>query len=113
MSENTFPVDWTEWRKEWGEWRTAHAADLQPTSWNFGPKNFLADEILGSWNVNGRPVELSEVTFPDLSVPGSAYSGERNRFVGITFGSSVPETALAASFEELERALGIESGEAR
>lgn len=105
MSETAFPVDWTAWRAEWDAWREQHRDEMGATSWNFGPKNMLADEVLGKWSINGRPVELSEVTMPDFS---KGYGADRVRYVGITFGSGVPDAAIVASWGELDRALGFD-----
>lgn len=112
MSETTtynrtdpFPIDWNEWRTQWDAWRETHRDEMTSTSWNFGPKNFLADEIIGKWTINNRPVELSEVTMPDFS---KGYGADRVRYIGITFGQgSGNETAIVATFAELETALGI------
>jgi hypothetical protein len=112
MTETTrFPADWTEWRAEWKEWlaRQERSQTFTLSTWRFPDKNFLADEVLGVWRVNDRTVELSEVTFPDLSQP--PYRAETRRYVGITYGqaSGIEDGGLASSFEELERALGIDS----
>jgi hypothetical protein len=110
-----FPVDWNAWRELWKAWvdeqttpvrgAQGHPAVFQPTSWRFPGKNFLADEVLGTWSVNGRNVELSEVTFPAL--------GERprrdERLVGVTFGTGAgsDEGAVCRTFAELEEMLGL------
>lgn len=81
---------------------------LRPCTYRFPrTRNLLADEVLGVWGINGRAVELSEVTFPVL--------GERprrtERLIGITFGGSGGDerrTDIVRTFGELERALGIE-----
>ena len=103
----TLPLDWNEWREEWGKWRERHSDSLKPAR-KFKPgKNFLADEILGVFEVNGRRVELSELTFPNLSE-----RDERGmlihkdvRAIGLTFDDD--ETNVVHSFEELERELGL------
>ncbi len=67
QTETTFPLDWNEWRAEWAEWKNAH--DLKrprENPWRYKDKNFLADAILGVYRVNGRTVELSEVTMPNF-----------------------------------------------
>lgn len=102
MSEaEVFPVDWDQWREQWQAWREARAADLGPTSYRWpSDKNILADEVLGRWSVNGRPVEFSEVTFR---------IGETRRYVGLTFGEAASNdaTALVDSFAALEEVLGL------
>ena len=105
MSETEFPVDWNEWNKEWQRWKRAHRADLRATRERFEGKNLLADDVLGTWDINGRTVELSEVTFPDF---GSRDSSRRFRAVGITYGTGVDGAGTVVhSWRELERALGI------
>ena len=104
-----FPVDWNDWRTEWKTWREEHSADLKPSSWRFPPKNFMADDVIGVFSISGRNVELSEVTFPDLSKQGSIGSGNRVRYVGVTSdtGAGTENGGLASTFAELERALGL------
>lgn len=86
-------------RAEWTVWLDTHRPQFAPSSYRFGRKNVLADEILGVWRINGRNVELSEVTFQ---------IGETRRYVGITWGDAVrTETGLAASFAELEALLDL------
>jgi hypothetical protein len=107
--EPPFPVDWNEWRAEWAAWRNRRALAFRPTSYRFPGRNFLADEILDTWRINGRTVELSEVTFPDLR-PGPEHRHQTVRYVGLTFstGSGTDDgTALAGTFGELDRALGL------
>lgn len=76
-------------------------------------KNFIADEVLGTWSVNGRNVELSEVTFPNLSErdENGRLKQFQVRYIGITFGtgggSDAPDSPLVSTFAELERELGI------
>lgn len=63
-----------------------------------------ADEILGVWEVNGRTVELSEVTMPNLT----SRNGDRVRYIGVTFGTGAEsEGALVANFAQLEKLLGL------
>jgi hypothetical protein len=99
-SGETFPLDWNEWRTQWAAWKADHAEHLGRSSYRFGRKNFMADEVLGVWSINGRPVELSEVTFG------------ANRYVGITFGSASgsdrPDAPLVSTFAELEHELGLD-----
>lgn len=102
-----FPLDWNEWRARWDTWRFEQRHELQGSSYRFPrEKNVLADAVLGVWSINGRSVELSEVTAPDF--------GKRPRrdirYVGITFagsGGDERHTDIAGSFAELELALGI------
>lgn len=103
-----FPLDWNEWRGQWEAWRSARASDLKPTSFRFPGKNFMADAILGTWAINDRNVELSELTFPDLSKP--PMSGEQVRLVGVTFGTGAMSDggAVVATFAELEEVLGLD-----
>jgi len=109
------PLDWDEWRKEWKAWKSAHEDDLRPIGAMrsaFPGKNFLADEVLGVWKVNGRAVELSEVVFPNLSERDAATGRlieKRIRSIGITFdGVGTKGTgAVVGSFAELENALGL------
>lgn len=99
-SDDHFPVDWNQWHPQWNRWLAEHVDDLKPTSYHFGAeKNFLADEILGAWSVNGRAVELSEVTF--------TLGGTSRRFIGLTIGagSLVRSTELVETFSELDRIL--------
>jgi hypothetical protein len=112
MSEVTeqLPLDWDEWRGQWQQWRLAHATDLRSTDRHFPGKNFLANEKLGTWKIKGRVVELSEVTFPNLTE-----RDERGRLkihdvraIGITYGVGVDSAGTVVhSFAELERELGL------
>ena len=104
MSDDTFPLDWNEWRHEWARWSTEK--NLKRTPSPFKGKNFLADAVLGTFKVNGRTVELSEATFPNLSDRDERGNLIRqdHRYVGITFEDG---TDLADSFAALERILGI------
>jgi hypothetical protein len=101
------PVDWNEWRQVWDEYRTSlekrygvrRGVDGNP----FPGKNFLADEILGTWTVGqgGRthPVELSEVTFPALDG-----TSNRTRYIGVSIDGvgGVGRSELVATFAELD-----------
>lgn len=105
-----FSIDWDEWQNEWRGWKSAHAADLKPTRERFRGKNFLADDILGTWSVNGRTVELSEVVFPNLSErdENGRLKDYNVRAIGITYGIGAEGSGdVVHSFEELEDALGI------
>jgi len=81
------PLDWNQWRKVWATWLTSFEARYGVTRGCAGDpfpgRNLMSDEVLGTWTVgqtgDRRPVELSEVTFPDLANPGSTV-----RLVGVT-----------------------------
>jgi hypothetical protein len=104
-----FPIDWNEWHEQWRNWRTAYGLK-NAHHYPFPGKNFLADEVLGVYNVRGRTVELSEVTFPNLS-ERDAKTGRlierRNRFVGVTWfdNGECVSGGLAESFSQLEAIL--------
>lgn len=108
------PVDWDEWRQVWEEYRrdleqrygVRRGVDGDP----FPGMNMLADEILGRWTIGqvasiAHPVELSEVTFPEL---GKGYGTDRVRYIGVTIDGVGVEgrSELAATFEELDEILG-------
>lgn len=107
MSEHTFPLDWNAWIEEWQTWKEKHRSELRPTSWKFPGKNFLADEIIGTYSIRGRNVELSEVRFPVF--------GERPpreaRYIGVTFGTGAESDGggVVSSFAELEELLGLDN----
>ena len=115
MTEETdnrarLPIDWNEWQKQWGDWRDTHLSRLPRSKYAWPPKNFMADAILGRWIINGREVELSEVTFPNLEQP--PYRAEMTRGIGVTYGEPDATGTTTAgpvvwSFEELEAELGI------
>ena len=115
---DTFPIDWTEWRGQWGQWMGQHAAKFHQPSLRAPGKNFLADDILGTWEIHyvdqsGRAVELSEVTMPDFS---KSYGADRIRFVGVTWVDGNGETeagGVVSSFAELEEVLGLNQAVAR
>jgi len=105
-----FPLDWEEWQTAWREWLNAHADDLKPTRERFPGKNFMADEVLGTWKIAGRLVELSTFRFPNLEERDDAgrLIEKEHRSVGITRGIGADSNGdVAASFAELERMLGI------
>ena len=102
-----FPLDWNEWCKEWHHWKNDHQSVLKDTRHRFEGKNFLATDILGTWKVNGRIVELSEVTFPDFRrdpATGRLPYNDR-RGIGLTFTDD--SGTVVHSFTELESALGM------
>lgn len=113
MPETTthaLPLDWNEWRKEWNEWLAAHRSQLRETSKRFKGKNFLADEKLGTWEVNGRIVEFSEFTFPNLTERDErgVLIHKDVRAIGLTFGIGLEGSgAVVHSFAELEEQLGL------
>jgi len=113
MTETRFNIDWDIWHSEWKDWVAKHHQDLKRSTYQRWPRqaNFLADSILARWNVNGREVELSAVTMPDL---GSNSYRDSIRFVGITWGESngtLPTTAgtLCETWAELDTELGFTS----
>jgi hypothetical protein len=101
------PMDYHDWRKEWNEWKAANANYLKDVRRSpFQGKNFLADQILGVWSVNGRIVELSEVVFPNFverDANGHLMHYDVRR-IGLTFED---DTAVVDSFSELEEVLGL------
>lgn len=106
MNENTereFPTDWTEWSARWTQWRTAYG--LKPSRSAIRGKNFLADDVLGTYEVRAGIVELSEVTFPGF---GKEDRDRRFRYVGITWmgehGKSI-NGGIVSTFAELESAI--------
>lgn len=106
MVTERFPIDYAEWRAEWRAWIDSHPMP-KPRSNPFKGRNFLADEILGVWRVGGQAVELSAVTFPNLSerdVRGNLID-TRVRSVGITREDGT--TDVVNSFPDLERALEV------
>lgn len=113
-SSDPFPLDWNEWRTQWNEWRD-NAHGLNHYSHNpFPPKNFLADEVLGVFRVGANIVELSEVTFPNLSDrdENGRLIDRRDRYVGITYWiggetQGCESGGIVSSFAQLETALGL------
>lgn len=108
----SFPIDWDEWQTEWKAWLRKHNLDLRPTVERIGGANLLADEKLGTWKVNGRVVELSELTFPNLEERDAAtgrLKDHRVRAIGITIknGEESESGGVVKSFDELEEALGV------
>lgn len=102
-----FPLDWDQWRDQWMQWRGDHPEIARARKNPFRGKNFLADDVLGVYRINGRTVELSEVTFPNLSDRddnGNLIRGNF-RYIGATFEDGA--TDLARSFADLERILGL------
>lgn len=110
VTTETFPLDWGEWHAEWQAWLKAHEGPYMRSVRKFKPgKNFLADDILGCWQVPNGLVELSEVTFPNLSErdPQTGRLLDFNtRYVGVTW-SRDGEQPLVRSFDELEEVLGL------
>ena len=107
--QDTFPLDWNEWRKQWDAWRaTSGLYRSRKNPWTYKGKNFLADAVLGVYRAsNGRIVELSEVTFPNLSERDERGNLIRDeyRYIGLTFDNG--DTGLVRSFAELEREIGL------
>jgi hypothetical protein len=105
MSE--FPLDYDDWRAEWSVWLARHR-ELRPVRKAIPGKNFLADEILGTFKLpDDRSVELSELTFPNLSErdpqTGRLLQHEL-RAVGLTWVDDRRGTVVH-SFAELEHEL--------
>jgi hypothetical protein len=105
--DEQFPLDWYEFRDQWHAWVREHLPKLHNTEYIFKGKNFMADDVLGVWEINGRNVEIATFTFPDLTKPG--WSADRVRSVGVTFGDS-DSGGVVHSFTELEELLGIDPG---
>ena len=111
--EAPFPIDWNDWKRLWDAWKIEHADQLRPTNFRFPGTNLLADEKLGTWSIGGRNVELSEVTFPNLSERDESgrLIDKRVRMVGITFRTGAmpdrPDQPVVTTFAELERELGL------
>lgn len=108
MTETAFPIDWNDWKAEWEDWKARHANDLKATDYRIPGRNVLADDVLGTWNINGRDVELSEVVFPSFERDDATgrLKGDDIRYIGLSFPIGV-EAELVRSFSELERVLGI------
>ena len=105
-----FPMDWDEWVRAWAQWKYAHRTRMEDVPKAIPGKNFLADEIIGTYKIDGRIVELSGVTFPNLSERDPKTGrllDHYNRFVGVTFKGHDGEQPLAANFKQLEEALGL------
>lgn len=107
---NSLAVDWENWRSDWLAWRDKHAAHLELVPKAIPGKNFLADEILGTYRLpSGRTVELSEVTFPNL-VERDAATGRlldyTVRAIGLTWVDD-RSGMVVRSFAELEVELGL------
>jgi hypothetical protein len=95
-----FPADWNEWRSMWNEWKSAHA--LKSSRKRIAGKNFLADEVLGTFEINGQAFELSEVTFPGF---GAEDRGKTFRYVGISWwdeGNKNVNGGLVTTFADLD-----------
>ncbi len=107
----TFTLDWDAWQAQYAAWYRRHGRELVPVAKAIPGKNFLADEILGTYRLpSGRIAELSEITFPNLTerdpATGRLLDGH-HRSIGITFADD-RSGKVVASFEELEHELGLE-----
>lgn len=105
MSE--FATDWDEWNGQWRQWLNGHRHRMTSVPKAIPGKNFLADDIIGTYRVGGRIVELSEVVFPNLSerdpATGRLLEG-RVRAIGLTFADDRSGNVVH-SFSELEQSL--------
>lgn len=101
-----FPIDWDDWRGQWKLWLARHleAGTVRRSSYRYPAPNFFADEVLGSFRIADRNVELSEVTFPALDG-----TRETRRYVGVTYGqaSGLESGGIHETFAELEAELGL------
>lgn len=93
-----FPVDWNAWRQRWWDYAPSLGDPLRKTAdlvERFPSKNFMADEILGYYQVGDHVVELSEGT-----------GIHRERFIGVTVDAAGSgEGFLVWSFAELDKEL--------
>lgn len=107
--EREFPADWTEWQQQWSTWRSAHG--LRLSTQRIRGKNFLADEVLGTFKIRpGEVAELSAVTMPNLTErdANGRLIEKRCRYVGITWLGELASGingGLVSTFSELEQAL--------
>lgn len=106
MDDRAFPLDWDEWERRFTTW--ADAFGLKRSRLRI--RNFMADEIMGTYELRGRVVELAAVTFPNLTERDDRgrLIEKRDRFVGITWRgelASGTNGGLVSSFDELEAAL--------
>jgi len=110
----TFPMDWPEFEGQWQRWLADHREVdwIRPTSRRFAGRNFMADEVMGTFHIvgtdrtheSGRDVEISTFRFPAL--------GDRPyrevRHIGLTFsrGGDMTEAGpVVSSWAELGEAL--------
>ncbi len=112
MSETfQLPLDWNTWQGEWETWKRTHRHVLKQTTHRFEGRNFLADENLGTWEIRGRVVELSEVTFPSFERDAQTgrLKNDEVRGIGVTFmyKQGEGEPTVVHSFTELEQVLGL------
>lgn len=116
MTTTTFPMDWDEFDNQFTAWFVGHLRSdrLRRTSFRIPGKNFMADEVMGTYHVagpdgsheSGRNVEIATFVFPAL--------GERphrdERCIGLTFsrgGDDREASPVVRSFAELDEALGF------
>ena len=107
-AEKTFPADWTEWDSQWHAWLDAHK--LPRSGKRIPGRNMLADEVLGTFRMNGHAVELSAVTFPNLSErdENGHLISETHRYVGISWygeGGRSINGGLVNTFADLDELL--------
>jgi hypothetical protein len=111
-TETPLPIDWDDWRRELHDWLAAHpelhAVSKRGTPFYDIDRNLMADDVIGLFRLpSGRLVELSEVTFPDLTRPSR--SADRRRYIGVTFDGpgAAASGDLSDSWTHLERQLGL------
>jgi len=103
----SFPLDWDEFETQYNAWRGAQ--DIRTSVERIRGKNFLADEILGTYKCAAGIVELSAVTFPNLSERDEQGNLRHYtlRYIGLTWlvdGKNV-NGGLVETFAELESAI--------
>lgn len=97
---DTLPLNWDEWRKEWADFLAGNPG-LVATRKHFRGKNFLADEILGTFKFGGDTIELSEITFPNLDEWDERGMLKRYDRRGIGITTVNHGTAVVWSFKDL------------
>ena len=114
---DTFPMNWDEFEAQWNAWLADRMEndELRRTSFRIPGRNFMADEVMGTFHVigvdrtheSGRHVEITTFRFPAL--------GERPRrdvrHIGLTFsrgGDNREAGPVVSSWAELDEALGLD-----
>lgn len=108
--EDSFPLDWNEWSYQFAVWITeqTESGKLKRSSYKFPGKNFMADEILGVWEItlpdsSSRVVELSETTFMEFRGVGITYAAGDERYLPSDLGDD--RSNVCHTFAELEAEL--------